>query len=150
MKIILLADEQKLGKKGDLLDVSDGYARNHLIPKGKAVMATPGAERQANQAQKTSELKLAKDLETAKEIQTRLEGTGASVRLGANASEEGKLYGSVAAADIAAALGEQHNITVDASNIAIDVPIKELGTHQVKISAHKEVSFSLAVEVVAA
>ena len=147
MKVILTNDESKLGKKGDLLTVADGYARNYLIPKGKAIRATVGAEREAEETRKIRELKLAKDLDTAKEIAARLKNS--MVTLGARASEEGSLYGSISSTDIVNAVIEQHKITLQKESIILDNPIREVGTHSVEISAHKEVVFRLPVEIVA-
>ncbi len=147
MKVILSADVSGVGKKGDLLNVADGYARNYLIAKSLAVRATPGAERQAEDTRKARELQEAEDLATAKEISERL--AGAKINLGARASEEGRLYGSISANDIINALQEQQNITLQKKSIGLEKSIHETGSYEVEIKPHKDVSFNLAVEVIA-
>ncbi len=147
MKVILSEDVSGVGKKGDLVNVADGYARNYLITRSLAVRATPGAERQAENTRKARELQEAEDIATAKEISERL--SAAKINLGARASEEGRLYGSISAKDIVNALKEQQNITLEKTSIGLHKSIHEIGSYEVEIKPHKEVSFNLAVEVIA-
>ena len=148
MRVVLLSEESSLGKKGDILEVADGHARNYLIPKGLASRATDGLELQAESMRKTRELKEAKDIETAKEIAERLGSVTISVSV--KASDEGKLYGSVNDTEIVKAIEEQHKIILEKSSIKIsNNHIKDIGSFPVEISPHKEVSFSLTLEVTA-
>ncbi len=148
MKIILLEEAAGLGKKGDILEVSDGHARNHLIPKGLALRATTGLEKKAEEMQKNRELKASQDLATAKEVAGRLDNT--TLTISAPTNEEGGLYGSVGPAEIVSELERLHNVEIEASAVHLSNPMKELGRLQVQIHPHEEVKFAVIVEIVAA
>ena len=111
MKVVLRDNVDALGKKGDVVDVADGYARNFLIPAGKAFKSSPGAERQAERMRQARELKDAKELAEAQEMASRLVST--PIHIAARAGEEGKLFGSVTTADIVRAVAEQANIMLE-------------------------------------
>lgn len=147
MKVILRADVDGVGKKGDVLDVADGYGRNLLIPRGLALKATAGAERQAEGMRRSRELKNAAERAVSEEMASRLVGT--PIVIAARAGEAGKLFGSVTTADVVRAVEEQTNVTLDRRMLSVDEAIKELGSHQVTVKAHAEVQFPLTVEVVA-
>ncbi len=142
---MLRADVDGLGSKGDICEVADGYGRNYLIAKGLALKATPGAERQAAAMRRGRELADAKVRSEAEAMAARL--ADKVVRIAANAGEGGKLFGSVTAADIATAVGEQANVTLDRRVIELPEPIKTLGPHQVTAKVHPEVELSITVEV---
>ncbi len=147
MKVVLRDNVDALGKKGDVVEVADGYARNFLIPAGKAFKSSPGAERQAERMRQARELKDAKELAEAQEMASRLVST--PIHIAARAGAEGKLFGSVTTADIVRAVAEQANIMLERK--AIDTEgIKELGSHSVVAKPHPEVEFPITVEVIAA
>ena len=146
MKVILQEDVKSLGKKGEIVNVSDGYARNFIIPKNKGVEAT-SANLNTLKLQKANEEKVAlENLENAKELAKELEN--AAVEIPIKVGEGGKLFGSVSSKEIAAAIKEQHQLDVDKKKIVLDEPIKELGVHTVKIKLHKDVSAQVNVQVV--
>ncbi|WP_420639609.1 50S ribosomal protein L9 [Candidatus Poriferisocius sp.] len=147
MKVVLRDNVDDLGKKGDVVDVADGYARNFLIPAGKAFRSSAGAERQAERMRRSRELKDAKERAEAQEMATRLVST--PIHIAARAGAEGKLFGSVTTADIVRAVAEQANIMLERKAIEAEA-IKELGSHVVTAKPHPEVEFPITVEVLAA
>lgn len=146
MVVILKRDIKGTGKAGDIVKVSDGYARNMLIPKGWAIEATKGnintlekvkakqAEEEA--ARKASAQELAKKIE---EIEVCIE---------TKAGEGGRLFGSITSKDVCEALKTQHNIAIDKKKLQMSQPIKALGTFSVKIKLYQDVSAELAVKVI--
>jgi large subunit ribosomal protein L9 len=148
MKIILTTDVEDLGHKGDVVDVADGYARNYLVPKGKAIKATRGA------------LKEAEALRRARLEQERLEKAAASqvaealadsrVVVAARAAEEGKLFGSIGARNVAEAITSYTGVAVDPQTIVLAGPIKEIGLHTITLRPHAEVEFTLTLDVIPA
>ncbi len=147
MKVVLRADVQQVGKKGDILDVADGYARNFLVPKGLAFPATRGVEAQATAMRRGRDLRDASDRAAAEEVATAL--VPRTVTITARAGQEGKLFGSVSAADIAAAVVAQTGIELDRRTFHLDEPLKSTGTHLVPVKLHAEVEFPVTVEIVA-
>jgi large subunit ribosomal protein L9 len=145
VKVILRSDVANVGRKGDVLDVSDGYARNFLVPKGLALKATEGALAQAAAMRRARDVKEARDRESAEEIARRL--TPVVIRIEARAGSEGRLFGSVTSADLAEAVAAQAGITIDRRRIHLDDPIKSLGTHEVAVRLHTDVEVRLQVEV---
>ncbi len=145
MKLVLRADVEGLGAKGDICEVADGYGRNYLIAKGLALKATPGAERQAAAMRRGRELADAKVKADAEAMAARM--ADQVVRIAANAGEGGKLFGSVTLADVATAVSEQANVVLDRKVLELAEPIKTLGSHQVVAKVHPEVEFSITVEV---
>lgn len=148
MRIVLHSRIDGLGNRGDVVDVADGYARNFLIPGGKGHMASAGAELQASAMKRTWEVQNTKDREGAEEIAKAL--VAKSLEISARASGEGKLFGSVSAADVSEAISSQAGIELDRKMIHIHEAIKELGTHMVTIKPHPDVQFPVTVEVVGA
>ena len=147
MKVILATDVEKLGRKGDVVTVADGYGRNYLVPKGLALMASKGALKQAELMRKAREEleRKAKD-EAAGKVAT----LGASpVYISARAGEEGKLFGSVTNSDVARAITEQLGEAIDRRDIRLEDPIRTIGTHQVEVHLHEEVNALVTVEVIA-
>ncbi len=147
MKVVLHAEVKDVGRRGDVVEVADGYARNYLIPTGKAMKASSGTEAQAEAMRRAWSQKNAKDREAAEEIATQV--VSKPVTITARASADGKLFGSVSASEIAAALAEQTGVELDRKMISDD-HLKEIGTHTVMASPHSEVQFPITVEVVAA
>lgn len=148
MRVVLRADVDKVGKRGDIVEVADGYARNALVPNGQAIPATPGITAQAAAMRRARDLKDARARDGAEAIARRLVPT--VVRIEARAGAGGKLFGSVTAADVAEAVAGQTGIELDRRRLAIEEPIRALGMHEVPVRLHPDVEFRLAVEVVAA
>ena len=146
MKIILKEDIYGLGYKDDVVTVKNGYGRNYLIPQGKAILATPAAEKMLAEELKQRAHKLAKIKADAEALAASLNGV--SVSIATKASESGKVFGSVTSVQIAETLAEK-GFTVDRRLIALKEPLKELGAHKVVIKLHKEVSAEVEVVVVA-
>ena len=147
MKVILATDVEKLGRKGDVVTVADGYGRNYLVPKGLALTASKGALKQAELMRKArEELERKVKDEAAAKVAT----LGASpVYISARAGEEGKLFGSVTNSDVARAIAEQLGEEIDRRNIRLEDPIRTTGTHQVEVHLHEEVNALVTVEVIA-
>jgi large subunit ribosomal protein L9 len=147
VKIILRADVSSVGKKGDVVEVSEGYARNYLVAKGLGLKATDGAVAQAASMRRSRDLKDARDREAAEKLARAL--VPVVIRIPAKAGAEGRLFGSVTAADIVGAVQAQTGATLDRRRLQLDEPIKALGLHEVPIRLHPEVEFRVTVEVVA-
>ena len=147
MKVILREDIQNVGKQGDVVDVADGFARNHLIPKGLVHHATPGAEKQAERTRAIRHLQDVKELEVAQEMADRL--AKSKIAISARASEGGHLFGSVSVADIQRALSEQLNIDLDRKAISMLKALRDVGEHSVELILHEEISANVNVEIVA-
>lgn len=145
MKIILLQDVKSLGKKGEIVNVNDGYARNFILPKKLGVEAT-GKNLNDLKLQKNNEKKVAQEnLDAAKELAAQLKA--GKVELSIKVGEGGKTFGSVSAKEIAAAVKDQMNLDVDKKKIQLKETIKSLGTHIVNIKLHPEVTAELNVIV---
>ena len=147
MKLVLRADVNQVGKKGDIVEVSDGYGRNFLLPKGLAFKASNGVEEQAAKMRQSRDQRDASDRAAAQEVATSL--VPKVVTITARAGAEGKLFGSVSTAEIADAVAEQTGVTIDRRDLHLDEPIKTVGTHLVPAKLHAEVEFPITVEVVA-
>lgn len=148
MKIILLEDVKALGKKGDIVDVSDGYARNFILPKKKGVEAN-AANLNTLKLQKANEEKVAQEnLEAAKKLAAELEKVPVEIKI--KAGEGGKLFGAISSKEISAAVKEQHGLDVDKKKIVLDEPIKTLGVHTVKVKLHKDVATEMTINVIGA
>jgi large subunit ribosomal protein L9 len=145
MKIVLRADVEHVGEKGEIVEVADGYARNYLVPRGLALRATAGVEKQADAMRRSRDARDRRDRETAQGIADRLKPT---IRIEARAGEGGRLFGSVTSMDIADAVQAQLGVTVDRRDISLDEPLKELGTAEVAVKLHRDVTATLSVEVV--
>ena len=146
MKVILSDDVEKLGRKGDVVTVADGYARNFLVPKGLAMIASRGSLKQAEMMQKARAEKDQRDKEIAAAKVATLAST--PVYISARAGEEGRLFGSVTKSDVARAVEDQLEEVIDRHNIRLDDPIRTLGTHQVEVHLHPEVNALVTVEVI--
>ncbi len=147
VKLILSEDVQNLGAAGDLVSVKPGYARNFLIPQGKALPATEARVKELEHHRRAIAEKVAKELKDLKAAKARLEQL--ELEVGAQAGEEGRLFGSVTAMQIAELL-EQKGTKIDRRKIELAEPIKELGEHTVPLRLHREVVAKLKLKVVAA
>lgn len=146
MKVILKQDVKALGKKDQLVDVSDGYARNFLLPKGLAMEATADNINVMNQKNVSEQHKKDKALAQAKELAVKLNDL--TVVIKTKAGENGKLFGSITTKEIAEKLKEQHHLDVDKKKMNLDEAIKSLGTTTVEAKLHPGVSAKLTVKIV--
>ena len=147
MKVILRSDVSGVGKRGDICDVADGYARNFLVPRGLAMKATPGAATQAASMRRARDVRDAQDRSSAEAIASKLVPTRITVTV--RAGTEGRLFGSVTSADIADAVAAQAGIEIDRKDLRLDEPIKAVGEYLVPARLHHEVEFPITVDVVA-
>ncbi len=145
-ELLLLSDIDKLGKAGDVVKVADGYARNYLLPQDLAAPVSKHALRRLEKLRKEREDVSRIQLAEAKEKASKLDN--ASVTLRAKTVDGTRLYGSIQAADIAAALETGQKITVDKAQIALDEPIKETGTFDIAVKLHPELTCTIKVWVV--
>jgi large subunit ribosomal protein L9 len=147
MKLILTQEVSGLGAPGDVVDVASGYGRNYLIPRGFAMPWTRGAEKQIELIKRARSAREVRGAEDAKAIADELEEL--HVRMRRRAGSSGRLFGSVGPADIAAAVREAGGPVLDRRRIEIRDPIKTVGSHQVRVRLHPEVSAWIDVEIVA-
>ncbi len=147
MKIILQKEVDKLGAPGDLVQVADGYARNYLIPRGMAAPATKGAVQHAERLKAGHEERQRRAKSEAEALAARL--AKAPIRISAQAGEEGRLFGSITAQDVADELSRSLEEPVDRRRVHLDEPIRSLGAHEVKVHLHPDVDATVTVDVVA-
>ncbi len=145
MKVILTQDVKGQGKKGQVINVSDGYARNFLFPKGLATEANATAMNDLKNKEAAKQHKLATEKAAAEELAAKLSGITVEIRVGSGA--DGRLYGSVTSKEIAEKLQEAYGITLDKRKIVLDRPIKEYGTSQLDVKLYPEVVGKLKVTV---
>jgi large subunit ribosomal protein L9 len=145
MKVILQADIKGKGKKGQVMDVSDGYARNYLLPRKLAVPADTGNLNILKHQEAAQKAKRDKERSDALEIAERLKSC--VIIVPAKAGSEGRLFGSVTSQDISEALSKQHGIEIDRHKITIDENIKQLGTFEIKAKLFADVTATLFVTV---
>lgn len=148
MKLILTKSVADLGDKGDVVKVSDGYARNYLIPRKLAVKASDGALKQADDMRVAREDQQKKALADAQELATTLSGT--RVVVAARAGDSGNLFGSIGAADVTAAIVKFTGVDIDRKIVKVPTPIKEIGLHEVTLQPHADVSVSVTLDVIPA
>lgn len=148
MKLVLLTDVKALGKRGDVVDVADGYARNFLLPRKLAGEADKGALAQLEAQHKARERRDAQELADARELATRIESAKLVVK--AKAGENGKLFGAVTNADVASALAAALSVSVDKHKIGLSGQIKALGSYPIEIKLRKNVVAKASVEIVPA
>lgn len=145
MKVILKADVRGKGKKGQMIEVAEGYARNFLLPKGLAVLATADAMNTMRLQEKAKAKADAEAKAAATEIAEKLKGL--QVKVASKGGEAGKLFGAVTGREIAAALKEQHGVDIDSKKLVLDEPIKSFGSYQVKAKLGFEISGTVYVIV---
>ncbi len=146
MRVVLRSDVDHLGKRGDIREVADGYARNYLLPKGHAIVAGTGLDAQATAMRRARDRRDARDREAAETVARQLVPT--VIRIPARAGAEGKLFGSVTSADVVAAVAEQTGIDLDRRRLHLEEPIRSLGTHEVPVKLHADVEFRVTIDVV--
>jgi large subunit ribosomal protein L9 len=145
MKLILTQEVTGLGAPGDVVDVKAGYGRNYLVPRQLAMPWTRGSEKQIEMIKRARAAREIRSLDDAKEAASRL--AGIRVRLLTRAGSGGRLFGSISTADIAAAVKSAGGPELDRRKIEVKIPIKTIGSHQVAVRLHPEVSASLDIEV---
>ena len=147
MKVILLQDIKGTGKKGQIINASDGHAKNYLIPKKLAAEATPAALANWEREQKNAEQKRQSEVAEAQALGAKIEK--ATVKISMKTGEGGKMFGSVGAKEIAEALAKQTGIEIDRKKIVVNDAIKTLGEIKVVVKLYAEISAQLTVEIVA-
>ena len=148
MRVVLRDDVESLGKKGDLVDVADGYARNYLVPRGLAMKATRGVVQQAEAMRRNRDAREVRDRQAAEALVPQLAAKRIEVK--ARAGEGGKLFGSVTTTDIVAAVQAQTGIDLDRRKLGHHEAIKSVGTHEVPVQLHADVKFQITLEVASA
>lgn len=148
MKLVLLQDVKNVGKKGALVDVADGYARNFLLPKKLAAAATEGVVRTLDKQAADQVAKKQREKEQAQELAADLEAK--VIALPVRVGENGKLFGSVTSQDVADAIRKQCGHSVDKKNLQIKDPLKTLGEHVISAKLHPEVVAKIRLQLVAA
>lgn len=148
MKIVLLKDVKALGKKGTLVEVSEGYARNFLLPKKFGALATADTLNTLKLKQANADRVAAEELKEAQTLASKLEKK--QVRIAIKGGENGKTYGSVSTKEIAEAVKQQLNLEIDRKKIVLAEPIKSFGVFETVVKLHREVQAKLKVEVVEA
>ncbi|MBR5060396.1 MAG: 50S ribosomal protein L9 [Clostridia bacterium] len=147
MKVILKTDVKNLGKKDQLVEVSDGYGRNYLIPRGLALEATAANINTIKDREKALANKQKREEDMALSFKEKLDGK--TVVIKAKAGENGKLFGAVAAKDVAEAIEQQYKLTIDKKKIVLDEPIKNVGEKDVTIKLHAGIAAVVKVSVTA-
>lgn len=145
MIVILNKDVKGTGKAGDVVKVSDGYARNMLLKRGLATEATEGNIRNLEKQKKIAADKKAAEKQAAEELGAKLKELTVEVKT--KAGEGGKLFGSITSMDIADALKEQHGINIDKKKIVLDAPIKQVGDYELAVKLYPEVQGQLKVKI---
>ena len=145
MKVILRADISGLGKRGDIVEVSDGHGRNYLLPRGLGIKASDGAVAQAAAMRRRRDLRDAADREAAQSIASALVAKVLDIK--AKAGGEGRLFGSVTPADVVKAVEEQTGIALDRRQVTVPDHIKTVGEHHVTVKLHHDVQFDVAINV---
>jgi large subunit ribosomal protein L9 len=147
MKVLLQKPVDKLGDPGDVVEVADGYARNFLVPKGLAIKATKLQVNHATSLRRSHSTRLSRQKAEFEALASKLIQAG-TLTISARAGEEGKLFGSVTAADVAEAAQSQAGVAVDRRDVHLEEPIRSIGTHEVRIRLFNEVEPIVTVEVV--
>jgi large subunit ribosomal protein L9 len=145
MNVILREDIAGVGRRGDIVTVADGHARNYLLPRGLAFLATDGAVTQANAMRRRRDLREAADRESARNVAEAL--TTKTFTIKAKAGNEGRLFGSVTTSDIAGALAAQAGVTLDRKKVVAQ-PIRTTGNHTAVVRLHADVECTIKINVV--
>jgi large subunit ribosomal protein L9 len=150
MKLILTAEVDHLGTAGDTVEVKDGYGRNFLLPRGLAIVASRGAQKQADDIRRARESKTVRDLDHAQELKTALEALGSVALPARTAGDSGKLFGSVTAGDVVSAIKKAGGPSLDKRSVTLPkAHIKALGEHSVEVHLHSGLTATVPVSVVA-
>jgi large subunit ribosomal protein L9 len=147
MKVLLRSDIKGIGRRGDIVNVSSGHARNFLLPNDLAIVANAGTIAQAEVMRKSREQQIAADRESARLVAASLSTT--VIKIAAKAGNEGRLFGSINAAEIAKAVLDQTGVTIDRKNIQVETPLRQLGEHSVSAEIFSDVVATLKLEIVA-
>lgn len=145
MKVLLKADVKGQGKKGEIKEVSDGYARNFLFPKGLAVVADAKALNEVKNKQEAEKQKLEREKQNARNLSEKI--SNVTLKFTATAGPDGKLYGSVTPANIAEELKSKQNIDIDKRKIVLEENIKSFGTYVIDVKIYPEITAKLTVVV---
>jgi large subunit ribosomal protein L9 len=145
MKVILKVDIKGVGKKGELLNASDGYARNYLLPRGYAIEATEGNMASLKEKKEAEKFKKDAEAKEARELAKKL--SGITVLFNVKTGESGRLFGSITSKDISDEINKQHGFDIDKRKIVLDEAIKTTGTYNIEVKVYPEVSAKLKVEV---
>ena len=145
MKIILLQDVKGQGKKGEVIDVNEGYARNFLIKKGLAEVATASKLNDISQKKAAADFHKAEEVKATKAMASKLKGKTFTVKI--KAGQNGKVFGSVSSKEIAAAIKAQSDLEIDKKKIQLSEPIRSFGVHEAGIKLHPQVTATLRVKV---
>ncbi|MFN8087617.1 MAG: 50S ribosomal protein L9 [Mycobacterium sp.] len=149
MKLILTAEVDHLGTAGDTVEVKDGYGRNYLLPRGLAIVATRGAEKQADGIRRAREAKVVRDRAHADEIKAAIDALGAVSLPVQAAADSGKLFGSVSAGDVVAAIKKAGGPSLDKRIVRMPkAHIKATGAHTIAVHLHPEVNVDVTLDVV--
>jgi large subunit ribosomal protein L9 len=148
MRVVLRDDVDGVGRRGDIVTVAGGFARNFLLPEGRAIPATDGIELQAQAMRRARDMRSTKDLEAAQVQATEIDQ--AVITVTARAGATGRLFGSVGAQEIVEAVAAQRRVQVDRHAVQLAEPIKEVGTTDVTVQLYEDVTATLHIEVVAA
>ncbi|WP_101525916.1 MULTISPECIES: 50S ribosomal protein L9 [Nocardioides] len=148
MKLILTQEVTGLGAPGDVVEVKDGYGRNYLVPRGEAIRWTRGGEKTIESIKSARASRAVRDNDHAVEIKNKLQGNPVALKV--RSGEGGRLFGAVTAADIAEALSAASGETVDKRTLVLGNPIKALGTHEVSVKLHDEVTAKVTLNVIPA
>ncbi len=147
MKVLLRSDVKGIGRRGDIVNVSSGHARNVLLQNDLAIVANAGTIAQAEVMRKSREQQIAADRESARLVASSLSTT--VIKIAAKAGNEGRLFGSINAAEIAKAVLDQTGVTIDRKNIQVETPLRQLGEHSVSAEIFSDVVATLKLEIVA-
>jgi large subunit ribosomal protein L9 len=145
MKVILQKPVDKLGVPGDVVDVADGYARNYLVPRGMAVKATKGGVKHVRSLKRAHATRVSKEKAEAEAVAQRLTASAITVR--ARAGEDGRLFGSVTASELAEEIAQQTGVHVDRHDVHLAEPIRSTGVHEVTVHLFAEVDPIVSVQV---
>ena len=145
MKVILLQDVKKMGKKGDVIEASDGYARNYLFPRKLAEEATANALHVVNAIKENERKKKLAELEAAQKLAAELKGK--EVTINAKAGDNGRLFGAITNKDVAEAINSEFNLSIDKKKVVVNT-IKVAGTYEVEVKLYPEVSTKMKVNIV--
>ena len=146
MKILLRSDVKGVGRRGDIVNVSAGHARNFLLPKDLAVVANDGTVAQAEVMRKAQELKAATDRESARSLASSL--STKIITISAKAGNEGRLFGSITSTEIVKAIFDQTGATIDRKQVQLEAPLRQLGEHVVVLELFAEVLTNMSVNIV--
>jgi len=151
MKLILTSDVDHLGTVGDTVEVKDGYGRNYLLPRGLAIVASRGAQKQADEIRRARETKMVRDLEHATELKAAVEALGTIPMPVKAAADTGKLFGSVTTGDVVAAIKKAGGPNLDRRIVRLPkAHIKAVGPHRVSVHLHPGMDLDVTLDVVAA